>query len=98
MSEPSSAQQSRPRPRRQIPWTDVITTVAAIVLAFIVGAILMIVSDTEVRSTYAYFFARPSDASDRQLGQGQQRVRCADPRPLGELAGRSPRPPPRPRR
>ena len=39
-----------------------ITTVAAIVLAFIVGAILMIVSDTEVRSTYAYFFARPSDA------------------------------------
>ena len=39
-----------------------ITTVAAIVLAFVVGAILMIVSDTEVRSTYAYFFARPSDA------------------------------------
>jgi general nucleoside transport system permease protein len=48
--------------RRQIPWTDVITTVAAIVLAFIVGAILMIVSDTEVRSTFAYFFARPADA------------------------------------
>jgi ABC-type uncharacterized transport system permease subunit len=50
------------RRRRQIPWTEVITTVAAIVLAFIVGAILMIVSDTEVRSTFAYFFARPSDA------------------------------------
>jgi ABC-type uncharacterized transport system permease subunit len=50
------------RPRRQIPWTDVITTVAAIILAFIVGAILMIVSDTEVRSTFAYFFARPTDA------------------------------------
>src|SRR5215210_2907997 len=48
--------------RRQVPWTDVITTLAAIVLAFIVGAILMIVSDTQVRSTYAYFFARPSDA------------------------------------
>ena len=65
MSEPpSSATPSRrtKQPRRQIPWTDVITTVAAIVLAFIVGAILMIVSDTEVRSTFAYFFARPSDA------------------------------------
>lgn len=48
--------------RRRIPWTDVLTTVAAIVLAFIVGALLMIVSDTEVRSTYSYFFARPSDA------------------------------------
>jgi len=48
--------------RRQVPWNDVITTVAAIVLAFIVGAVLMIVSDTEVRSTFAYFFARPSDA------------------------------------
>jgi len=60
---PSTATRSRTKqPRRQIPWTDVITTVAAIVLAFIVGAILMIVSDTEVRSTYAYFFARPSDA------------------------------------
>lgn len=50
------------RARRQIPWAEVITTIAAIVLAFIVGAILMIVSDTEVRSTYAYFFDRPSDA------------------------------------
>jgi ABC-type uncharacterized transport system permease subunit len=50
------------RPRRRVPWVDVITTVAAIVLAFAVGAVLMIVSDTEVRSTYAYFFARPSDA------------------------------------
>ena len=38
------------------------TTVAAFVLAFIVGALLMIVSDTEVRSTFSYFFARPSDA------------------------------------
>jgi simple sugar transport system permease protein len=40
----------------------VITTLAAIVLAFGVGAVLMIVSDTEVRSTFSYFFARPSDA------------------------------------
>ena len=37
-------------------------TVASIVLAFIVGALLMIFSDTEVRSKFAYFFARPADA------------------------------------
>jgi simple sugar transport system permease protein len=35
---------------------------AAFVLAFLVGALLMIVSDTEVRSKFTYFFARPSDA------------------------------------
>jgi simple sugar transport system permease protein len=40
----------------------VITTVAAFVLALVVGALLMIFSDTEVRSKFAYFFARPSDA------------------------------------
>ena len=46
----------------RVPWTEVVTTLAAFVLAFLVGAVLMIVSDTQVRSTYAYFFARPSDA------------------------------------
>ena len=49
-------------PSRRFPWSDVITTVAAFVLAFLVGAVLMIVSDTDVRSKFAYFFARPSDA------------------------------------
>jgi ABC-type uncharacterized transport system permease subunit len=54
-----------PEPRRRrivIPWSDVLITIASIVLAFIVGALLMIFSDTEVRSKFAYFFARPSDA------------------------------------
>ncbi len=50
------------RSGRSFPWIDVITTFAAIVLAFVVGAVLMIVSDTEVRNTFSYFFARPSDA------------------------------------
>ena len=45
-----------------IPWSDVLITIASILLAFIVGALLMIISDTEVRSKFAYFFARPSDA------------------------------------
>lgn len=46
----------------RIPWTEVVTTLAAFVLAFGVGAVLMIVSDTQVRTTFTYFFARPSDA------------------------------------
>src|SRR4026207_1926491 len=52
----------RPRRRIEIPWSDILITIASIVLAFLVGALLMIVSDTEVRSKFAYFFARPSDA------------------------------------
>ena len=47
---------------RRIPWFDVLTTVAAFVLAFVVGAVLMVVSDTDVRQKFTYFFARPSDA------------------------------------
>jgi len=43
-------------------WADVAVTLASILLAFVVGAVLMIVSDTEVRSKFAYFFARPGDA------------------------------------
>ena len=39
-----------------------VTTLAAFVLAFLVGALLMIFSDTEVRRTFTYFFARPADA------------------------------------
>lgn len=48
--------------KRSFPWTEVLTTLAAFVLAFIVGALLMIFSDTEVRQTFTYFFDRPSDA------------------------------------
>ncbi|MFL6028329.1 MAG: ABC transporter permease [Friedmanniella sp.] len=70
VTQPSPAQappSGPPEPGRRslserIPWTDLVTTLAAFVLAFAVGAVLMIVSDTEVRSTFAYFFARPSDA------------------------------------
>src|SRR5215207_7020682 len=54
-----------PEPRKRrvvIPWSDVLITIASIGLAFIVGALLMIFSDTAVRSNFAYFFARPSDA------------------------------------
>ena len=50
------------RRRRSFPWTDTVTTLVAFVLAFLVGALLMIFSDTAVRSTFSYFFARPGDA------------------------------------
>ncbi|HEX8510184.1 MAG TPA: ABC transporter permease, partial [Propionibacteriaceae bacterium] len=54
-------------------WVDVLTTLAAFVLALLVGALLMILSDTAVRSTFSYFFARPSDA----LGASWDKVSSA---------------------
>lgn len=48
--------------KAQIPWGEVATTVAAFVLAFLIGAILMVVADPEVSGKWAYFFARPGDA------------------------------------
>jgi ABC-type uncharacterized transport system permease subunit len=45
-------------------WTgnSVTVTALALVLATVIGAILMIVSDAKVRATYGYLFARPGDA------------------------------------
>lgn len=66
MSDVDPAENSERSPqrrrRRRFPLFDLLTMVASFVLAFLVGAILMIVSDTEVRSTFSYFFARPGDA------------------------------------
>lgn len=50
------------RRRFVMPWNDLVVTAAAFVLALVVGALLMIVSDSDVRGKYAYFFARPGDA------------------------------------
>lgn len=44
---------------RRIPWRELGTTAAAIVLALIIGAILMVVSDTHVASQFAYLFSAP---------------------------------------
>jgi general nucleoside transport system permease protein len=60
--QPGASTSQAPRKRRSFPWTDAITTLVAFVLAFLVGALLMIFSDTAVRRTFTYFFARPSDA------------------------------------
>jgi general nucleoside transport system permease protein len=40
----------------------VTVTVLAVVLALLIGAVLIVISDESVRSTYTYFFARPTDA------------------------------------
>lgn len=42
-------------------------TVAALVLAFIVGAVVMVVSDASIASKWSYFFARPGDALGASL-------------------------------
>lgn len=52
----------RPARRRTIPWGEVTTTVAAFVLAFLIGAILMVIADPEVSGKWAYFLDRPGDA------------------------------------
>ena len=44
------AQRADPASGGSFPWNDASTTLAAFVLAFLVGALLMIFSDTEVRS------------------------------------------------
>lgn len=41
---------------------SVMVTVYSLLLAFFIGAILLIVSDERVRGTWTYFFARPQDA------------------------------------
>lgn len=48
----------------QLLWSTNPLTVTslAVVLALLVGAVLMVLADPEVRGAYGYFFARPSDA------------------------------------
>ncbi|TDO86074.1 nucleoside ABC transporter membrane protein [Enemella evansiae] len=43
-------------------WTEIITTAVAFVMAFVVGAIVMIVSDAEVMTKWSYLIYRPGDA------------------------------------
>ena len=84
--------------RRSFPWSDLVTTLAAFVLAFFVGALLMIFSDSEVRQTFTYFFARPGRRAGRVGGEGGQRVLRAAPGRARAATARSPRPRPSPPR
>ena len=62
MTDTSQTANTPRRGWRGLPWGEVWTTVAAFVLALLIGAILMIVSDRDVMSKFAYFFGRPTDA------------------------------------
>ncbi len=67
MSEETVPKERRSAPggragRVRIPWSDVITTLIAFVLAFVVGALIMIFSDPDVLAKFAYFGYRPGDA------------------------------------
>lgn len=58
MSE-SPTKTLRRRPRSSGSWRTLSVTLASIVLALLAGAILMVVSDPEVISQYAYLFSAP---------------------------------------
>ena len=51
-----------PRQRREFPWSEIAVTFGAFILAFLVGAILMVVSDPDIAGKWGYFFSRPGDA------------------------------------
>ena len=49
----------QPRPA----WVNsTIITIASLLLAFVVSAVIMVIADAEVSSKWAYFFSRPGDA------------------------------------
>ncbi len=52
------------RVRREFPWNEVWVTVAAFVMAFIVSAVVMVVSDPDISKEWAYVFNRPDALSD----------------------------------
>lgn len=51
-----------PKPRITIVWNEWWVTLAAFVLAFVIGALLLVFSDPEILAKYGYFFSRPGDA------------------------------------
>jgi simple sugar transport system permease protein len=68
VAPPTTAPQPGPPPLAtrllRLLWTGntATVTVLAMLLAAVIGAILIIVSDADVRATYTYFFDRPTDA------------------------------------
>ncbi|GAB3224447.1 ABC transporter permease [Glycomyces halotolerans] len=68
-AEPPENGDQEPRPpfmtlfgRYLIEANSVMVTIYSLVMAFAIGAILLIVSDEGVRGTWSYFFSRPTDA------------------------------------
>jgi ABC-type uncharacterized transport system permease subunit len=77
MSDPATTETSQPGPavpsqrnvvdRMSAYLPTVMLTIASIVLALLVGAVLIIVSNDEVLSKFSYFFAAPMDAISAAL-------------------------------
>ena len=51
-----------PRAPRSRAWVSVVVTLISFVLAFVAGAVVMVLADPEVVGKYAYFFNAPGDA------------------------------------
>ncbi len=62
-----------PRKPRSRAWVGVVVTLISFVLAFVTGAIVMVVADQDVVSRFAYFFDAPGDA----LGASWEKVSTA---------------------
>lgn len=50
------------RTLQSIARSDLLVVVISFVFAFLIGSVLIVIADEEVRTTLGYFFARPSDA------------------------------------
>lgn len=50
------------RTLQSIARSDLLVVVMSFVFAFLIGSVLIVIADEEVRTTLGYFFARPSDA------------------------------------
>lgn len=55
---------------RRLPWGEIGTTLAAFVLALVIGALLMVFSDAEIAGQFAYLFTAPQ----LPLGSAAERI------------------------
>ncbi|MGO1383568.1 MAG: ABC transporter permease [Arachnia sp.] len=71
---PSGAAESAPpKAPRSRSWLGLVVTAISFVLAFITGALVMVLADQEVLSKFAYFFSQPGDA----LGASWEKISTA---------------------
>ena len=57
-----TAESALARTLQRIARGDLLVVVMSFVFAFLIGSVLIVIADQEVRETLGYFFARPSDA------------------------------------
>ncbi len=62
IDQPTPNTESVRRRQLRVTWSDIGVTLAAFVLALIIGALLMVFSDARIVQKWAYLFSRPGDA------------------------------------